>query len=190
MEIEDYIKIYDEVIPYPMLSIFIKWINTIEFTKATVLTHDGKSVLNEKSRSVNEHALFFHSNSKTNVKWTNYLFQNFLKKSSLYCSNFIHPPQYQFINYMSILKYEKNDHYKYHTDHAPSEHRTLSLIYLLNNDYKGGNLLFTDAKTQKEEFMVEVKANRLIIWPSNFMFPHKVSPVTEGTRYSVVAWMI
>ena len=34
----------------------------------------------------------------------------------------------------------------------------------------------------------EIVPNRLIIWPSNFLFPHSVLPVTKGLRYSVVAW--
>ena len=37
---------------------------------------------------------------------------------------------------------------------------------------------------------VEKKANRMIIWPSNFLYPHSVKPVTEGIRYSVVSWAL
>ena len=32
--------------------------------------------------------------------------------------------------------------------------------------------------------------NRMIIWPSTFLYPHTVKPVTKGTRYSVVAWAL
>ena len=30
--------------------------------------------------------------------------------------------------------------------------------------------------------------NSLIMWPSNFLYPHGVEPVSEGTRWSIVAW--
>ena len=30
---------------------------------------------------------------------------------------------------------------------------------------------------------------RLVMWPSNFMYPHSVSPVTKGTRYAIVSWL-
>jgi len=32
--------------------------------------------------------------------------------------------------------------------------------------------------------------NRMLIWPSNFMYPHLVKPVTKGIRYSVVSWAL
>ena len=29
----------------------------------------------------------------------------------------------------------------------------------------------------------------IIVFPSNFMYPHKVEPVTKGTRYSYISWI-
>lgn len=40
------------------------------------------------------------------------------------------------------------------------------------------------------EYKIEVKPNRMIVWPSNFMFPHRVAPVTKGVRFSVVSWAL
>jgi predicted 2-oxoglutarate/Fe(II)-dependent dioxygenase YbiX len=28
----------------------------------------------------------------------------------------------------------------------------------------------------------------MLIWPSNFLYPHKVNPVKKGIRYSMVCW--
>ena len=58
---------------------------------------------------------------------------------------------------------------------------------MLNNDYEGGDLSFAD-QNNEEILKVEKQANRMIIWPSNFLFPHAVLPVTKGKRYSIVAW--
>ena len=58
---------------------------------------------------------------------------------------------------------------------------------MLNNDYEGGNLCFKDNITNNET-VIDTKPNRLIIWPSNFLFPHSVRPTNKGTRYSIVAW--
>jgi predicted 2-oxoglutarate/Fe(II)-dependent dioxygenase YbiX len=93
------------------------------------------------------------------------------------------------INDISILKYEDKGFYTWHTDHFAAAPRTLSCILLLNNDYEGGNLCFRNPDGS-EEWEVEVKANRMIIWPSCFMYPHTVKRVTEGTRYSIVAWAL
>ena len=65
----------------------------------------------------------------------------------------------------------------------------MSIILFINDDYKGGGLRFR--KNQDDEgWVVTPKANRIIMWPSNFMYAHKVEPVTEGTRYSCVSWAI
>jgi len=93
------------------------------------------------------------------------------------------------IQTIEILKYEVGGFYKYHTDHCSGFPRTISGVYLLNDNYKGGELCFRSADT-KEEQKIEVKTNRFILWPSNFLYPHTVMPVTEGTRYSLVCWAL
>ena len=57
------------------------------------------------------------------------------------------------------------------------------------DDYEGGDLCFKDIKNN-QELIIEKQKNRLIVWPSNFMYPHSVKPVTKGTRYSVVSWAV
>ena len=88
----------------------------------------------------------------------------------------------------NVLKYDKNNFFKPHVDHGSDHPRTISLIYLLNNDYEGGDLIFFDQTKNNEEYVVEKKANRAIIFPSNFIFKHTVTPVKKGTRFSIVGW--
>jgi predicted 2-oxoglutarate/Fe(II)-dependent dioxygenase YbiX len=26
------------------------------------------------------------------------------------------------------------------------------------------------------------------LFPSNYLYPHRITPVTQGTRYSIVTW--
>ena len=59
----------------------------------------------------------------------------------------------------------------------------LSIIGLLNDDYEGGELIMCENKK------IDTKKGDLIIFPSNFLYPHKVTPVTKGVRYSYVSWM-
>ena len=60
---------------------------------------------------------------------------------------------------------------------------------MVNENYKGGELCFKYPKIDKIT-TIEKKENRMVIWPSNFLYPHMVKPVTEGERYSVVAWAL
>ena len=38
-------------------------------------------------------------------------------------------------------------------------------------------------------FNVKKRKGRIVIFPSNFLFRHRIMPVTKGERYSLVAWM-
>ena len=58
----------------------------------------------------------------------------------------------------------------------------LSIIGVLNDDYEGGELMFHDKE-------YETKTGDVIIFPSSFLYPHMVKPVTKGTRYSFVSWV-
>ena len=86
-------------------------------------------------------------------------------------------------------RYLTDTQMKLHCDHIHSMFDgnrkgvpTLSILGSLNNDYKGGELVFWGDK------VVELKAGEIMIFPSNFLYPHEVKLVTEGTRYSYVSW--
>jgi len=87
---------------------------------------------------------------------------------------------------MQILKYFKNGFYKRHIDSGIHIPRTLSFVYFINDNFKGGELSFELPSNEVIKF--EVKKNKLIMFPSNFLYPHRVVPVEEGVKYSVVAW--
>jgi len=39
-------------------------------------------------------------------------------------------------------------------------------------------------------FTVEKKKGRVVVFPSNFLYRHRVVPITKGERISVVGWML
>ena len=62
----------------------------------------------------------------------------------------------------------------------------LSVVGLLNNNFKGGNfILYNDSK----EKILKLKAGDLLIFPSIFIYTHRVSAVTQGTRFSFASWV-
>ena len=59
----------------------------------------------------------------------------------------------------------------------------LSCLGALNDDYTGGEfVLFGDT-------VVELKKGELLIFPSTFLYPHKVEPVKKGKRYTYISWV-
>jgi predicted 2-oxoglutarate/Fe(II)-dependent dioxygenase YbiX len=189
MNLERYIQIYDDVLKPEAISSLIKWCNQQNFEEATV----GNNRENKKIRDAKVLSLFNWSDkSKTKIHWCNLLksiiwdAMKFYSKTNYTATNDLVMQQ---INDLSVLKYETGGHYKIHTDHYKTNPRMLSAILLLNNDYKGGELKFFSplGEPMKE---IEVAPGRLIIWPSTFLYPHKIEPVLEGTRYSVISWAL
>ena len=60
---------------------------------------------------------------------------------------------------------------------------TLSVVGLLNDNFTGGDFIML------EDNKVELGAGDILIFPSTFMYQHKVTLITEGTRYSFVSWV-
>jgi len=92
------------------------------------------------------------------------------------------------ISQIDLLKYNVGGKYGVHVDIFTNVNRQLSVIINLNDDYKGGNLIFTDQK-EKEIKRLKLGKGSIVFFPSNFMYPHEIQPITKGTRYSIVAWL-
>ena len=91
---------------------------------------------------------------------------------------------------IKFLRYHPGQTMDNHWDHIQSlfdgERRgipTLSIIGILNDDYEGGELIMFEDKK------IDTKKGDLLIFPSNFLYPHEVAPVTKGVRYSYVSWV-
>ena len=84
-----------------------------------------------------------------------------------------------------FIQYTKEDHFEWHHDIQLGNHKVynLSSVIILNDNYKGGELLFREGlKITKPE----IKKGSLIIFPSKLK--HKVTKITEGLRYSLCCW--
>ena len=86
-------------------------------------------------------------------------------------------------------KYDQDKKMALHCDHIQSmfdgEKKgipTLSVLGVLNDDYKGGEFIMFDD--------TEIKFDKgdVLVFPSVFLYPHKVEPVKSGTRYSYISW--
>lgn len=81
----------------------------------------------------------------------------------------------------NFVKYGANQHFQEHHDHGYSYNCTVSMVSYPNDDYTGGEINFRlQGVTYKPE------AGDCVIFPSNFMYPHRALPVGEGTKYSLV----
>lgn len=84
-----------------------------------------------------------------------------------------------------LLRYEIGQFYLQHIDSFKDRPRAVSCSFALNDDYEGGEFAFFD-----RELVYKLKKGDALMFPSNFMYPHEVMPVTSGTRYSIVTWFV
>lgn len=82
-----------------------------------------------------------------------------------------------------ILHYSEGYYFKEHCDNSSGQGRTLTCTLNLNEGYEGGLFRFL-----RGEFDVKLGAGDAVLFPSTFMFPHEVTEITKGERYSIVTW--
>jgi predicted 2-oxoglutarate/Fe(II)-dependent dioxygenase YbiX len=191
MEIKNFIKIYDDVLPLKTLSNLIRYANITKFQETKVGGGDViDGIVDFNIRKTYTHPLSNLQESMTTTHWYSLLYNCFRNKLIQYQRDLkIIEFDWLTISNIEILKYENTGFYTWHVDHFANIPRTMSCILMLNNDYEGGNLCFRNPDGSGE-VEIDVRANRMIVWPSCFMYPHTVKPVTKGIRYSVVAWAL
>jgi predicted 2-oxoglutarate/Fe(II)-dependent dioxygenase YbiX len=116
----------------------------------------------------------------------------FVSKSIKSYNNFIGEEKVSQVTGFSPIRfnrYQKGQIMRKHCDHIKTLFDgkikgipVLSIIINFNDDYKGGDLIFWD------DYKVSLGEGDIIIFPSLFLFPHRVEEVTENIRYSGVTW--
>jgi len=91
-----------------------------------------------------------------------------------------------------ITRYTKDGFYNWHIDGMGSHSelqddgntRKLSMSVILNSDYEGGDFEMRGLENQ----VPRLEEGSILVFPS--FVEHRVTPVTEGIRYSLVSWFV
>jgi predicted 2-oxoglutarate/Fe(II)-dependent dioxygenase YbiX len=144
-----------------------------------------KNKLNLNTRNVKGYQLDFRT--PTNLFYWNYVKNEITRLYGFYKAKF--PLMFtDKINQIDLLKYSVGGKYEVHTDHFSSTVRNVSIIINLNDDYEGGDLVFTNQQ-KVEVKKIKLEKGSIVFFPSNFMYPHSIKPITKGVRYSIVSWL-
>jgi hypothetical protein len=100
-----------------------------------------------------------------------------------YCLEYnMHELQYWEV--MNFVKYGAGQHFGEHTDHGYSYTATTSVVGYLNDDYTGGEIYF-----RLQDLKYKPEAGDVVIFPSNYIYPHTALPVENGIKYSLVTML-
>ena len=180
MNVQDYIKVYENVVNDKLCDEIT--VANLDYKSSTFSDHKG-TVENSENRVImddvwitGEH-MFYNS-----------LLECFLKVARLYEEDF---PRLalQKSTFFRINKYGPGGFMSEHIDNIHHSHGQqwgyphVSALLYLNDNYKGGEFVVAGKK---------IKPNKgsSVVFPSNFMYPHEAKKVISGIRWSVIAWLM
>jgi len=146
---------------------------------------DTRFIKNNIKNYINKKPITIHQD-----KYMDYLNNKIKDCVSDYLKNVVPIPfQLKQVSTIRFNRYQIGTNMKMHHDHIhglfDGEKKgvpILTILALLNDDFEGGDFLMFDGKK------VQLEAGDIILFPSNFLYPHAVTTVTKGTRYSFVSW--
>lgn len=82
-----------------------------------------------------------------------------------------------------LLRYNEGGFYIEHVDSFIQAPRLVTASFCLNDNYEGGEFAFFG-----RQLKYKLNKGDVLMFPSTFMYPHEIMPVTKGTRYSIITW--
>lgn len=184
--LDDYIQVFDNVLSDELCDSILK-----EYSYSAegwIPTAVGGGVIDRSIRNVDTIQMSFEPTIQQNPVVRKFLDQEvFLGAGKAITKyNEVFPDaQIQEDSGYELLRYTTGQFYTRHTDSFKQRPRAVSCSFALNDDYSGGEFSFWSG-----EKVVKAKKGSAIMFPSNFMYPHEIMPVTSGTRYSIITWFI
>ena len=182
-KITDYIKVYNSISESECNNL-IDILNKETWEKHTWYNKSADKFTSNETKELD----VFYGNKDTHSFVKKYVFDCIEN----YCNEFMTGPQnIKSITPVRFNKYSTGTMMRPHYDHIHSIFDgtkkgipILSIVGVLNNNYEGGDFLFGHTGNHR----VELKTGDILIFPSNFLYPHAVMEIKNGTRYSFVSW--
>ena len=183
-DLTKYLKVYSDWIPQ---NICQETVEELEKVEGQFQTHSFYDAYNKSYQSFNNELSVTWSNVKHKLIFMKRIWEALHKY--LVDLNFNWFGAWSGYSEVRFNRYRPDTQMKLHCDHIHSmfdgERKgipTLTVLGGLNNDYVGGELVFW------EDTVISLKAGEVMVFPSIFLYPHRVDLVSTGTRYSFVSW--
>ena len=185
-DIRDYVKVYNNFFDKKFCNLLVEELKNIKWEK-----HRFYEYISDQHISYENELDMGYTNSNLKQELQDklwYAIEKYILKDFDMCNSWW--SAWKGYSAVRFNKYDPETKIKLHCDHIHSMFDgnkkgipTLSIVGCLNDDYTGGDFIMWE----KEK--IEIPEGAVLIFPSNFMYPHKVTPVITGTRYSYVSWV-
>jgi len=184
-KLEDYIKVFDGVLTNELCDSLLKeFSGEDEWSKTVIVNGDVNDKVRAAETIILSYPHVIERNQEIRSAIDKQLFTSAAAVIKQYNENFSNCCIQEDSGY-ELLRYKEGQFYVQHTDSFRERPRAVSCSFAINDDYEGGEWGFWD-----REKVVKLKKGSAILFPSNFMYPHEIMPVTKGVRHSVVTWFI
>jgi len=187
--VEDYVLVAKSIVPKDLCKDLII---DLKKSKKNWFEHKWTQYTDEGEKTMKGDSKFELANCYMETGNHNELMGIIYKVIEGYINNFNYPWFNSWNGYSNIRYniYKKNKTMANHCDHITSLFTgknkgipILSVLGALNDDYEGGEFIMFNNKKY------DLKKGDIIVFPSNFMYPHRVNPVTKKIRYSFISWV-
>lgn len=182
MNLRDYITVYPNTLRAPLCSEVVQQLEAVAWQPHFFVGADG-TVHPDSSDPMMTASAIGHTKTITEA---------FIVAQRKYISDHVAGQWYGGCTKISQSKFHKyavGARMKKHCDHIHSLFDgnskgvpVLTIIAGLNDSFSGGSLMFFD------DFEVKLSMGDVVVFPSTFLYPHEVTPVTSGTRFSCISW--
>lgn len=183
--IRDYIIVFENVITHDICdAVLNEFSNEAEWVKTVV----GQGVVDNKIRSAETIVISYPHVIEKNLEIRQKIDKDIFNSAGLAIRKYNEKFPLAKIEEDSgyeLLRYKESQFYTQHTDSFKARPRAVSCSFALNDDYEGGEWGFFN-----RDMVIKVPKGSAVLFPSNFMYPHEIMPVTKGARYSIVTWFI
>lgn len=184
--LKDYIITIDNLLTDKLCDTVIKEFAPEEYVFAVI--GDGAGVIAPNTRNVTgiytSQPVIIQKNPEVRRELDKYIYLSAMEAIRQYAEKFPFCEIQQDSGY-ELLKYEVGQFYTEHTDSFKGRPSSVACSFALNDDYEGGEWAFFN-----REVVIKLPKGSAVLFPSNFMYPHQIMPVTKGTRYSMITWFI
>lgn len=180
-KISDFIQIHEKRLPSTLIDLIEnEFFESSDWKKTTTIVKTG-NVRVCQGIAMSDNSVIGDSKLKREIDDS--LFAFFSQVVAEYTEKF-NCPHMGFDTGYELLRYTPGGKYDFHCDEGVGIRRTLSVISCLSSkqNYEGGELEFLCGPKLK------LDRGDVVLFPSNFVYKHRVCPVESGIRYSIVTW--
>lgn len=184
--IKSYIQVFKKIVPKSLCDTIIdEYKNSDEWKTGTIGNYSVDENIRDCDSIYISNQVSIDINPSTRKKIDEDLFSivsecltNYIDLHYTHISNISSDSGY------SLLRYKTGQFISSHIDASGRSPRELSLSINLNDNYTGGEFCFFNGEKK-----FNLKKGDIIVFPSNFMYPHEILPVTSGERYAIITWI-